>query len=139
MAGFVWTPRQISPEHRRVPGDLWCLRDAFCELFGWPEGSDDWRAFIEAPQADDVPRLIEFLGLKEYDPEYPLDARFLSALLDHPGIAFYEIPSLNIGHCIFEPHLRYMRGLDAAYRAYQPELFRVVPDSNQPPRNAASV
>src|SRR6266849_3820739 len=89
MAGFKWTHRELPTNP--LPGDGWCVRDAFCELFRWPPGSDEWNAFIEIPYHEDMPRLIEHLGLESYDPEYRPHAEKLAARLDHPGIVAYNL------------------------------------------------
>jgi hypothetical protein len=133
MRGFRWTPREIPASFRGLPGNLWCLRDAYCALFGWEEGSDEWNRFIEAPDPGDPDRLREHLGLSWFDPEYPPHWEVWQNRLDHPGISFYAIHSLQLGHCIYQPHVRYLRPLPDEYRRYDPELFRIVIDTRQPP------
>jgi len=133
MRGFRWTPREIPPFLRALPGDLWCLRNAYCALFGWEEGSDEWNRFIEAPDRGDPDRLIEHLGLSWFDPDYPPHREVWKTRLDHPGISFYAIHSLQIAHCIYQPHVRHLQPLPDEYQRYSPELFRIVIDIRQPP------
>jgi hypothetical protein len=136
MKGFTWSPRWIDPSHRILPGDHWCVRDAFCALLDWDPGSEEWDIFIEAPSPDDMDPLIEHLGLAWFDPEYEPHWQALQSRLDHPGISFYNFHTLKISHCMFQPHLRHLRGLANEYQRCNPELFRLVVDIRQPPRAA---
>jgi hypothetical protein len=140
MAGFVWTPRTIDPAMRSLPGDLWCVRDAFSALMQWPPGSEEWFRFIEAPDGPaDMERLIDHLGLIWLDPGYPEHATVLSEALDHPGIASYKFHRMQMEHCMYQPHLRHMIPLPPQYRAADPnpELFQIILDPRQPPHASA--
>lgn len=138
MRGFTWTERP-SPRDIRAPagGDLWCLRNVFCQLMGWPHGSEDWQAFIEAPEGKDTYRLIDHLGLERFDPlchQSELEVR-----LDHPGVLLFDLsipsPVGHMGHMIYEPHLRDCRGLPPEYASYRPELVNVIIDTRQYPHH----
>jgi hypothetical protein len=133
MVGFIWSEREIGPDTRRLPGDLFCVRDGFCALFGWRPGSDEWSRFIEAPHPDDMDRLIDHLGLAQFDHEYGPHWELLRTLLDHPGISFYNLHSIQSAHCMYQPHLRHHLSLPPQFAPFQPELFRVVVDARQPP------
>ncbi len=122
--------------HRGLPGNLWCVRDAFCALMGWAEGSAEWAAFIEAPAPEDMDRIIEHVGLVWFDPDYPQHRPALEAALDHPGIACYNLPRVQISHCVYQPHLRHLRDLPDQYVALEPELFRIIVDTRQPATGA---
>ena len=136
MRHFKWSPREIAPAHRLLPGDLWCVRDAFCALMGWAQGSSEWNAFIEAPAPDDMDRLIVHLGLVWFDPDHEPHRAGLEAALDHPGVACYNLGRVRMSHCLFQPHVRYPRDLPIEYRLIDPhpELFCIVIDTRQPPR-----
>ncbi len=138
MEGFRWTPRRMDPTHTGLPGDLWCVRDAFCALMGWAEGSADWNAFIEAPAPGDMDRLTDHLGLTWFDPDYGPHRAVREAALDHPGIACYNLQGWPVSHMVYEPYLRHLRGLPAAYAVFEPELFRVLVDMRQPPRDTTA-
>jgi hypothetical protein len=125
------------PANRLPARDLYCLRDAICELFGWPPGSDEWNAFIEAPDPADMLPLFEHLGLESYDPLHAPHRAELETLWDHPGIATFEFHSVRAGHAVFVGHLRsllYQWPLHPEYAKYGPEIVRVVVDRRQPPR-----
>jgi hypothetical protein len=138
MAGFEWLPRQLPTNP--LPGDAWCVRDAFCQLLGWSEGSVEWSRFIEARCLADMPRLIDELGLESYDPDYAPHAAELVKKLDHPGIVAYNLtypdpldPSGfgHVSHVMYEPDLRHLRGLPLGYQAFMPERFNVIVDTRQ--------
>jgi hypothetical protein len=133
MKGFRWSHREIAGMPRGLPGNLWCVRDAFCALMGWVEGSADWNAFIEGPAPEDMDRLTAHLGLTWFDPDYGPHRAVREAALDHPGIACYKLEPIRLSHCAYEPHLRHLRGLPAAYAAFEPEFMRVIVDMRQPP------
>ena len=141
MAGFVWTPRPELPDP--PTGDLWCLRDSICALFGWPEGSDERKTFIKAPHPNDVQPLFEHLGLVIRDVGIELHVRDLAGLLNHPGILMFQFAYIPIGHAVYLGDLRelawhhatgYRQLLAPGHLAAGPELFWVVVDSRQPPR-----
>lgn len=74
------------------------------------------------------------LGLKGYDPAIPSHLEALAQRLDHPGITCWNLHAVRLSHTVFQPHLRFCRGLPARYGRFQPELFRVLVDMRQPPR-----
>jgi hypothetical protein len=104
-------------------------------------GLGGMEGFIEAPHHDDMPRLIEQLGLESYDPEYHPHAERLAARLDHPGIVAYNLTfqgpagEWHRSHVIYEPDLHHPRGLPWVYARFRPELFNVIVDTRQPPRD----
>jgi hypothetical protein len=100
----------------------------------WDEGTDDWDAFIEAPAREDMDRLTEHLGLVWFDPDYGPHQRALAASLDHPGISCYGLHRVRLSHCMYQPHVRYLRPLPVEYWAFDPELFRIVIETRQTPR-----
>lgn len=114
-------------------GDGWCVRDAFCELFRWPVGSDEWLAFVEGPHPEDMDRLTEHLGLEWFDPGHPAHIGPLSERLDHPGATCWKLHAVRMSHVIYQPHLRYERPLPEQYWPFQPERFRVLVDARQEP------
>lgn len=131
MVGFLWTPRVTPPALRGLPGDLWCVRDAFSELMGWPPGSPEWGLFIEAPPPGDMDRLCDHLGLAWCDPDR--QPEILDTFLDHPGIAVYAFHTERMSHVLYQPHLRHLRPLPPQYRAIPAELFRIIVDMRQEP------
>lgn len=133
MRDFEWSPREIDPAQRLIPGDLWCVRDAFCALLGWKPGSDEWKRSIEAPTPDDMDRLIDHLGLVWFDPEYQPHWQLLQSQLDHPGISFFTLHSVRMSHCMYQPHLRHLLGLPPQYASYPVEMYRIVVDTRQLP------
>src|SRR5207248_1264843 len=105
-----------------------------CQLLGWPPGSDEWSRFIEAPHPDDMLPLYQHLGLLVCDVGIEQHVRELAALLDHPGIASFILPSIKIGHAVYLGHLRtlgmhhvtgYRYLLHPLHLAAGPELFWV--------------
>lgn len=136
MIGFEWSEREI-PLSNGLPGDFWCVRDAFSELMGWAPGSEEWLRFIEAPLPGDMDRLVDHLGLLWFDPEHEPHREPLAALLEHPGITVYAFHTMQLSHVLYQPHLRHLRPLPVQYSRIPAELFRVIVDSRQVP-NAAS-
>jgi hypothetical protein len=102
---------------------------------GWQRYSSDWYAFVEGPEPQDADRLLAHLGLEWYDPEYEPHAVELATELDHPGIAFYKLHALRLSHAVYEPHVRYLRGLPQEYFWFDPnpEFFRIAVDIRQRP------
>lgn len=133
MADFAWSPATISPAMRRLPGDLYCVRDAICTLMGWQPFSEEWCRFVEAPSAADVDRLIVHLGLDWCDPDREPE-KFVQ-FLDHPGIAVYAFHRQRISHQMYQPHIRHLQPLPPRYfdADPDPELFRVIVDLRQLP------
>jgi hypothetical protein len=130
MVGFTWSERYIDLAMREVPGDLWCVRDAFSELMGWAPGTDEWFRFIEAPLPGDMDRLTDYLGLDWCDPDRQPEK--YQAFLDHPGISVYTFHTMQMSHVLYQPHLRHLRRLPAQYTGIPAELFRIIVDSRQP-------
>jgi hypothetical protein len=58
----------------------------------------------------------------------------LAASVDHPGIACYSLHHVQLSHCVYQPHVRYLRPLPGQYWGLGSELFRIVIDLRQPPR-----
>lgn len=133
LSGFQWDEPRPLPQWNSNDRDGWCVRDAFCQLFGWHRGSEEWNRFLEGITAGEMDRLTEYLGLYWFDPEYRPHREVLENSWDHPGVAVYAIHAHQLSHCIFEPHLRYPRGLPEQYWALQPELYRLIVDLRQPP------
>jgi hypothetical protein len=104
-------------------------------LFRWPQGSDEWLAFIEGPSAEDLDRLCEHLGLEWYDPDYTPHIPLLRARVDHPGVFLYASRLLKQTHAVYEPHLRKPRWLAPHYFDLDPnwEFFRCLVDVRQKP------
>lgn len=130
LEGFAWTPRLVPPLSGPA-GDLWCVRDAFSELMGWPPGSSEWRRFIEAPVPEDMDRLCDHLGLVWCDPDN--EPEIFDTYLDHPGIAVYALHTEGLSHVTYQPHLRHLRPLPPQYAATPAELFRIIADLRQGP------
>jgi hypothetical protein len=133
MVGFAWSERDIDPAIRQLPGDLWCMRDAFSELMGWTPGTDEWLRFIEAPGPGDLDRLVDHLGLLWYDPEHGPHREPLADLLGHPGISVYAFHTMRMSHVLYQPHLRHLRPLPVQYTGIPAELFRIIVDNRQAP------
>lgn len=130
--GFRWfTTRTDVPIE--LPGDRWCMRNAFCELFRWPVGGAEWSSFIEGPEPEDLERLVMHLGLEALDPLLPAHARQLAQSLDHPGISSFDLHAVRVGHVIYQPHLRFPRPLPLQFRSLQPDLVSVIVYARQAP------
>lgn len=135
MLCFEWSSRSITPAMRAVPSDLWCVRDAFSELMGWPPGSDEWSRFIEEPNPDEMERLTDHLGLKWCDPDRQPET--FATFTDHPGISVYAFHTHQMSHVMYQPHLRHLRSLPPQYGGIPAELFRIIADIRQQPRECA--
>lgn len=105
MADFDWSP---TPGFVPIgPGeDGWCMRDAICQLFGWPYGSENWWQFVEGPQGKDTPRLAEHLGLTEF--QVPQDWNDLIGRLAHPGVAIFDFHAYQVSHVVYVADLRWL-------------------------------
>lgn len=63
MRGFTWLeepPLEASiPAGADIPvgAELWCVRDAICQLMGWPPDSEDHGAFIPLVGKQNMRRL----------------------------------------------------------------------------------
>jgi hypothetical protein len=157
LDGFVWSPASLY-----VPTELgedgWCVRDAFCALFGWAPGSDEWWRFREGPAGQDVARLAGYLGLTRFDRPEGWDELFSRSA--HPGIAWFVFPALRKGHTVYVPDVRllvyhwatldglpsretdkyrlFSHGwpLDSQHVMRVPELDAVIVDEREAPRPA---
>ena len=134
MLGFIWTEKYIDPAMRNIPGDLWCVRDSYSALMGWPIGSENWGRFVESPTPEDMERLDEHLGLVVIDPIFAEHRKELLALLDHPGVAGYDFHGKKTGHAQYQPHLRHFQRLPEEYNLFDPnsELMRIVVNPHRP-------
>ena len=109
MEGFRWSAPDVGS-----PGpatERWSVRDAICPLLGWPEGSEDWAAFIEGPSSGDVEDLIDHLGLIRVDLVLPHHFAWLMANLSQPGIARHHFRDVESLHYQYEPNLAQYQGL----------------------------
>jgi len=135
IVNFEWSPRHIKSEHERLPGNLWCVRDAFCTLLRWEQGSDEWNAFIQAPAPEDMEWLIEHIGLLPFYRASATDVEIPEPMRDHPGVTFHNLHRLRIAHCLYQLHVRHLVDLPTEYTRFDanPELFCVAVDPRQPP------
>jgi hypothetical protein len=101
---FGWSPAPPYVPMEPDEKDGWCVRDAFCALFGWTPSSAEWWRFREAPAGKDVPRLAEHLGLTLFDRPQDWDELFSHSA--HPGIAWFVFPTLRKGHTLYVPDVR---------------------------------
>ena len=131
MVGFSWTTPRPRSALSNLPGDLWCVRDAFSELMGWPPGTDEWGHFIEAPLPADMDRLCDHLGLVWYDPDRQKD--IFGTFVDHLGIAVYVFHTEHMSHAIYQPHLKRPRPLPLGTTRSEESCFVSSPtcDKNQ--------
>lgn len=105
MYGFQSSPARFVPP-RMAPGDNgYCLRDAMCTLMDWRVGSEPWASFPEWPNAEDVPRLAEHLGLRFIDIPYEFRP---DEDLRHPGLVMVYILDVHEGG----GHIRHMENLE---------------------------
>jgi len=122
MEGFRWS-EPVVPS----PGpatDNWSVRDSICPLLGWPQGSEDWAAFIEGPSSDDVENLIDHLGLVRVDPALPHHFAWLMANLSQPGISCYRFEDVQLLHYQYEPNLAQYQGLPRQHAWHDAVLVR---------------
>ena len=146
MEGFTWTSRDLEP--CGLEGNRWCVRDAYCALFGWPPGSDEWNRFIEGPAPADMESLAHHLGVATFDVRSAAGWNAIIPDVDHPGVAVFEIPELEISHMVYVGHVRVLLeqwpyGMDShpyGYWPLTPEHLRhnpilrlVLVDRRQPP------
>lgn len=110
MADFKWSlttaPR---PGEAQDDGDGWCVRDAFCELLGWPPHSFDWSRFIEWPNGADLLRLATYLGLKKL--RVPEDWNELIRLSVHPGVTHFIFSAASAAqkaHVVYTPDIQWL-------------------------------
>ena len=110
MADFDWRskPGWVS----KVPGDNgWCVRDAVCELLGWPCDSENWRKFtVEGPEWHDTERLAQHLDLTIFNisASVPQEYNELITKLEHPGVALFLFEKLETSHVVYIPDLRWL-------------------------------
>ena len=139
MRGFTWL--EEPPLDAPIPADaeLWCVRDAICQLMGWPPGSEDHDAFIPLVGTQNMHRLATHLGITMFDRD---DAAELTPEdLAHPGAVEYvlEMPGVPdsdpLAHMIYLPDLRELahQGLPPVYDEYEPSLSCLLVDMTQPP------
>ncbi len=103
MDGFVWSP--APPFVPTEPGeDGWCVRDAFCALFGWAPGSAERARFREGAAGQDVDRLARHLGLTVFNRPEDWDQLFRRAA--HPGIGWFVFPAFRKAHTVYLPDVR---------------------------------
>ena len=133
MTGFAWLEHS-NPLPPGQAGDAWCVRDSICELFGWPMGGWEWRAFIQGPGPEDVQRLEEHLGLVHVDPRLPDDMAWFQRNRAHPGIVAWNLYSDHWTHFIFARDLETIPNLPAQYLVRRPALAGFLVDVRQPPR-----
>jgi hypothetical protein len=146
MRGFTWLEQ--PPPVGAIPAgaELWCVRDAICQLMGWQPGSEDHGAFIQLVGRQNIHRLAAHLGLTVFDGDNA--AEFTYEVLAHPGAVIYafEVPGVPdsdpLAHMIYFPDLREIahRGLPSEYDEYQPEIACLLVDLARPPgaRRAAT-
>jgi len=155
MAGFEWS--ETPPYVPTVSGDNgWCVRDAVCQLFGWPPGSENWSAFIEGPQGEDTTRLADHLGLTLFDLTAPGAYDELSHRAAHPGVALFGFDEVDISHVVCVPDVRWLLRywptpdgrpnrktalstgwpLGPQHMAHGPVLFALIIDERESPRKA---
>jgi hypothetical protein len=140
MRGFTWL--EEPPWDGPIPAgaEQWCVRDAICQLMGWPTDSEDYGAFIPLIGTENMRRLADHLGLTMFDSDNA--AELTPDVLAHPGAVEYdlEVPGLAdsdaLAHMIYVPDLR---GLDLPqlppeYDEYNPSLSGFLVDMTQPPR-----
>jgi hypothetical protein len=135
LCGFEWDSDRTLIDLPMRAADGWCVRDSFCQLFGWEVGSIEWGRFKEGVSPDELDRLTDYLGLVWFDPDYEPHRRKLVECLDHPGVATYALHSVRLSHCAYEPWIRNLKGLPAEYQSLHPELFRLIVDLSRPPHN----
>ncbi len=144
LEGFTWTSKDLDDNNLNrsqleVPGDGWCVRDAFCELMNWPENSDEWNRFVENPSFDDVIRLGNRLGLHRlFWDEKTLcwrndnpDSHAIEPGLDHPGVVIFWLEPLETFHCSYSPDLRSYPHLPIRYFEFRPEAVMALMDANR--------
>lgn len=85
MDGFTWL--EETPLEAPIPAsaELWCVRNAICQLMGWPPGSEDHGAFIRPVGTQNILRLAAHLGLTVFDRDNATE--LTDQALAHPGTA----------------------------------------------------
>lgn len=106
MDGFRWSP--APPFVPTVAGENgWCMRDAFCELFGWEPDSEEWHQFtVEGAAGHDLDRLAGHLSLTVYEVRGDWDR--LVACMAHPGIALFVFPAYRMSHVVYVNDVRWL-------------------------------
>ena len=105
MCGFQWSPTHFVPPRMAPSDNGYCLRDSMCTLMDWPVGSEAWASFPEWPNAEDVPRLAQHLGLRFIDVPYELQS---DEDLHHPGLVMVYMLDVRGGR----GHIRHMGNLE---------------------------
>jgi hypothetical protein len=139
MRGFTWLEEPQLDVPIPAGAGLWCVRDAICQLIGWPPGSEDHGLFIQLPGTQNIRRLATHLGLTMIDRDNA--AELTPEVLAHPGAVEYvlEIPGVPdsdaLSHMIYVPDLREVlnQGLTPEYDEYEPSLASVLVDMTHPP------
>lgn len=105
LEGFKWSPAKDYIDGDGSDG--WCMRDAFCQLFRWRPGSENWARFIRWPRGLDTLRLAIHLGLTPFEvgPEYWTELYHRSA---HPGVALFFFPTLGKSHIEYVSDVRWL-------------------------------
>jgi hypothetical protein len=139
MLGF--TGQEEPPLDASIPtgAELWCVRDAICQLMGWPPGSEDYDAFIPLIGTQNMRRLAAHLGLTMFDSDNATE--LTDEVLAHPGVVEYdlEVPGVPDGdalaHMIYVPDLRGLGvpQLPPEYDQCNPQLSGFLVDMTQPP------
>jgi hypothetical protein len=129
MHGFEWRDREAPPSPLGEDAG-WCVRNAFCALFGWPEESPDWAAFIPDVTVADVLRLIDHVGVVQFPPGMPPHP----GLEDHPGVAIYKLDRFpRYYHCDYQPNVRHLVSPGGVFETLQARRLWVAVDPRQPP------
>jgi hypothetical protein len=101
FAGFRW---EIASNPLGIPdSDRWCVRQALCQLMGWPRGSAEWRSIPPGPPATDLKRLSEEMP-KLRLTFHRLDERVPGTT---KGIVIGEIEAAPgiVGHAAYAPQI----------------------------------
>ena len=135
MDGFEWTGSDISLPP--IAGDGWCMRNAICAFFQWPEGSSNWDAFTGAVTGADMDRMLDHLDLELLDPLYPPHRDILNLDPDQSAIACWRLNSLGWDHVIYQSKMSDISTLPVSYWGHGPELYGYIvrrrPDAGQKP------
>lgn len=124
MYGFQWSPTRFAPPPMSPGDNGYCLRDAMCTLMAWPVGSDAWASFPEWPNAEDVLRLAEHLGLRFIDIPYEWRP---DEDLRHPGL----VMTYRFEYSAGGGHIRYVANLEEYCCTPAERLDALVIDTSQ--------
>jgi len=134
MRGFVW--RHSGGGHAPgLPGDSWCIRDSFCQLFGWEPASWEWEQFRELPHQEDLAYLEQHLGLIQIFSREPEEMEWFAANNAHRGVVIWRLTSpVGVsGHATYAKDLRNPGGLLSHYRIFRPVVDGYLVDVRQAP------